>query len=273
MNYNELLFRLSKISPDEYGFEAKLLLEAFTDIKYSYIIAHKDESIYSKELEEALMRRENREPIQYIIGKWDFYRQSYLVNESCLIPRSDTEILVEKAIELMPKKACFLDLCTGSGCIAVSVLAECADTTAILVDKFDSTLSLAKENAELNGVCDRADFLNIDILNDNDILEQHKFDAVLSNPPYIRPEIIEGLSEEVKHEPYAALYGGDDGLLFYRRILSYYSRYVKKGGFMLLEIGYDQAFDVSNIAKENGYSCEIIKDYGSNDRVALIKGF
>lgn len=273
MNYNELILRLSKVSPDDCEFEARLLIEEFTDKKYSYIITHRDEDISNDKLEHAIERRERREPLQYIIGKWDFYRQTYKVNENCLIPRSDTEILVERAIDLLPINASVLDLCTGSGCIAISLLAERCDIRAVMVDKFDATLSLAKENAILNGVSDRAILMNIDILNDTGMLYGHMFDAILSNPPYIRPEIIEWLSDEVKHEPYAALYGGEDGLIFYRKIISYYSRYVKDGGFMLLEIGYDQARDVCSIAKESGYSCEIIKDYGSNDRVAIIKGF
>ena len=232
---------------------------------------HPDEDIISDELEIALRKREEHIPLQYIIGKWDFFRQTYIVNENCLIPRSDTEILVENAIELLPKGAHFLDLCTGSGCIAISTLAERVDTSAVMVDKFVQTLELAKENAELNGVADRARAMLFDVLCDENELNGMRFDAILSNPPYIRPEVIEGLSQEVKKEPYAALYGGDDGLIFYNKIIADYSIYLKENGFFLFEIGYDQADSLREIAKKYGFTCEIIKDYSSNDRVAYIK--
>lgn len=274
MNYCQLLSRLEQIPECEYEIEARLLIETFTNIKFSYATSHRSEELpLSDALEVALKRRESREPIQYILGKWDFYRQTYKVNENCLIPRSDTEILVERAIEMMPSGAHFLDLCTGSGCIAISVLAEREDTSAVMVDKYSDTLALAAENAVSNGVSDRARLIEADILEDSAELDSMTFDAILSNPPYIRPEVIEGLSEEVKHEPYAALWGGDDGLIFYNRILSHYSRCVRRGGYMLLEIGYDQGEAVSAIAHGLGHSCDIIKDYGGNDRVALIKGF
>ena len=223
------------------------------------------------ELVSALKRREKHEPLQYIVGEWEFFRQRYIVNENCLIPRSDTEILVEKAIELLPCGAFFLDLCTGSGCIAVSTLAERVDLNAIMVDKFENTLDLAKKNAVLNGVDDRVEPMLFDVLTDETKLDGNCFDAILSNPPYIRPEVIETLSEEVKKEPYEALYGGEDGLIFYNKIVSDYSKYLKKDGFFIFEIGYDQAQDLKRIAAQNGFTCEIFKDYGKNDRVAVLK--
>ena len=270
MNYNELLERLNKISPEESEYEARILIEAFTKFQYSYVLRHRDADL-GIELDSAVERRKNHEPLQYIVGEWEFFRQRYIVNENCLIPRSDTEILVEKAIELLPRGAFFLDLCTGSGCIAVSTLAERVDLNAIMVDKFEKTLDLAKENAVLNGVDDRVKPMLFDVLTDEKKLDGNCFDAILSNPPYIRPEVIETLSEEVKKEPYAALYGGEDGLIFYNKIVSDYSKYLKKDGFFIFEIGYDQAQDIENIAALNGFKCEIFKDYGKNDRVAVLK--
>ena len=271
MNYNELTRRLKAVSPDAFEFEAEILLEAFSDKKIAYILAHREEEIGSQELIYALEKRENREPLQYIIGKWEFFRQEYFVDENCLIPRSDTEILVERAIELLPCNAHFLDLCTGSGCIAVSTLAERVDTRAVMVDKFPKTLEIAIKNASHNGVSDRVEPMLFDVLSDENALEGKKFDAILSNPPYIRPEVIENLSDEVKHEPYAALYGGEDGLIFYNRIVENYSKFLKDEGFILFEIGYDQADDLKKIAEKHGYSCRIYKDYGGNDRVAYLK--
>lgn len=271
MNYNDILQRLSTISSDEYEFEARLLVEAFTDKKISYIMTHRSEDIESEALTLAIARRENREPIQYILGKWDFYRQSYVVDENCLIPRADTEILVEKAIELLPTGARFVDLCTGSGCIAISILCERSDLSAVMVDKFEKTLALAKRNSDLNGVSDRVDPMLFDVLTEDTNLDTMSFDAIISNPPYIRPEVIETLAKEVRYEPYAALCGGDDGLIFYRKIVSDYSRFLKKDGFFLFEIGYDQAEQIKEIAEDNGFSCDIVKDYSANDRVAILK--
>ena len=271
MNYNELTRRLKAVSPDAFEFEAEILLEAFSDKKIAYILAHREEEIGSQELISALERRENREPLQYIIGKWEFFRQEYFVDENCLIPRSDTEILVERATLLLPRNALFLDLCTGSGCIAVSTLAERVDTSAVMVDKFPKTLEIAIKNASHNGVSDRVEPMLFDVLSDENALEGKKFDAILSNPPYIRPEVIENLSDEVKHEPYAALYGGEDGLIFYNRIVENYSKFLKDEGFILFEIGYDQADDLKKIAEKHGDSCRIYKDYGGNDRVAYLK--
>ena len=270
MKYNDIINRLKVISPDEYDFEAKILLEHYTQNRISYYLLNKDLKFDCSPLEEALQKREKHIPLQYIIGKWDFYRQSYLVDENCLIPRSDTELLVEKAIELLPSNAHFLDLCTGSGCIAISTLAERNDTTGIMIDKFPKTLEIAAKNAVLNGVDKRCTPMLLDVLEEENRLIDMEFDAILSNPPYIRPEVIESLSQEVKHEPYAALYGGEDGLIFYNKIVKDYSSFLKKDGFILCEIGYDQAQDLKRISNENGFNCEIFKDYGGNDRVVLL---
>ena len=271
MTYNELISRLNLILGEEAEYEARVLIENFTKFSYSYVLCNRDVDLSSGELLLALEKREKHIPLQYIVGRWDFYRQTYKVNENCLIPRADTEILVEKAIELLPRGAHFVDLCTGSGCIAISTLCEREDTSALMVDKFPQTIEIAKENAILNKVENRVKPMLFDILTDENILDGQAFDAILSNPPYIRPGVIETLSDEVKKEPYAALYGGDDGLIFYNKIVKDYSVFLKKEGFILFEIGYDQAEDLKRIADENGFSCEIFKDYGGNDRVALLK--
>lgn len=271
MNYNQLLNRLKAVSPTEYEYEARVFVETYTNLKISYLISDPQATIDSEALETALKKREKRIPLQYIIGQWDFYRQTYYVDESCLIPRSDTEILVEKAIELLPKGAFFADLCTGSGCIAVSTLCEREDTSALMVDKFENTLDTAIKNARYNKVINRVRPMLFDVLCEEEKLDGLSFDAILSNPPYIRPEVIETLSPEVKKEPYAALYGGEDGMIFYRKIVASYSAFLKKDGFFLFEIGYDQASDITKIALEHGFKCEIIKDYGGNDRIAYLK--
>ena len=141
------------------------------------------------------------------------------------------------------------------------------------MDKFDRTLDIAKKNAEYNGVSKRVSLRLFDVLEEECALGDERFDAILSNPPYIRREVIDTLSEEVKKEPMAALDGGEDGLVFYRKMISDYSKYLKKDGFMLFEIGYDQADEIKEICNKKGVFCEIFKDYSGNDRVAKIFGF
>ncbi len=217
----------------------------------------------------ALQKRCERYPLQYILGKWYFWRECYTVTPDCLIPRPDTEHLVERAIALLPSGARFLDLCTGSGCVAISVLASRADTTAEAVDLFAPTLALAAYNAEQNGVAPRVRFTQADVLKPPQIAGP--FDAILSNPPYIRNDVVPTLSTEVGHEPAAALRGGVDGLDFYRSILANWRRLLTPEGFVLFEIGYDQARALTELAAEHGLSAEVFRDFGGNDRVVLIR--
>ena len=233
--------------------EARLLCERFSGQALSY----------------ALQRRISREPLQYILGEWGFYRESYEVDENCLIPRSDTEHLVEQAVVRLPKEARFLDLCTGSGCVAVSTLASRTDASAVAVDLFEGTLALAQRNAVRNGVADRVTFARADVLAKPTL--SGEFDAILSNPPYICEDVMETLSPEVKREPRAALCGGTDGLDFYRSILSQWTGLLRPNGFILFEIGFDQADALRTLAAEHGFSATVYRDYGGNDRVVLLE--
>ncbi len=223
-------------------------------------------------LQRALERRLSHEPLQYILGEWGFFRETYEVNEHCLVPRPDTELLVEKAIALLPHGAHFLDLCTGSGCIAISTLAARKDTTATMVDLFPETLALAERNAHKNGVAERVIPQLADVLQSPSptIFPQHRFTAILSNPPYIRSDILKDLQPEVQKEPQAALDGGTDGLEFYRALLEKWSNCLTPMGFFLFEIGYDQKNDITALAETHGFSCTVYKDLGGNDRVAHI---
>jgi release factor glutamine methyltransferase len=224
------------------------------------------------ELADAVRRRCEGYPLQYLLGEWDFYRQTYEVGEACLIPRADTEILVEKAIALLPQGAQFLGLCTGSGCIAVSTLCERPDTSGVAIDLFDPTLALAERNARRNGVGDRLRFLRADVLQPAPHpLCEARFDAVLSNPPYIRSDVMPTLQKEVRHEPFAALCGGKDGLDFYRAILEGWRTVLKKEGFFLFEIGYDQGEALRTLGAAYGFNATVYRDYGGNDRVVLLK--
>ena len=272
MTYRQLcaLFQNAKIENAEW--DALCLMEHFCSISPSLLRSAPDCDYQNAALEDAIRRRLSHEPLQYILGEWEFYRQIYEVSPDCLIPRSDTEILVETAIRLLPVNAKFADLCTGSGCIAISTLAERPDTTAVALEKFPATLALAERNAKKNGVNDRICGICADVLHPpKEILAHAPFDAILSNPPYIPTGDIEELSPEVHAEPVVALDGGEDGLRFYRAILKNHAPLLKKDGFFLFEIGFDQAASLIALGKEQNFAhIRVIHDFGGNDRVVYI---
>ena len=247
--------------------EARRLFAHFARLPESELYCRDAESD-SPELTEAVRRRAERFPLQYIIGEVDFYRECYKVTPDCLIPRSDTEILVDEVIKRLPPEADFIDLCTGSGCIALSILKNTEKTEAVAVDVSEGALNVARENAERLGLSKRVSFLLEDALR---LKVREKAFAVVSNPPYVSNSAYRELQAEIFYEPEIAFLGGEDGLLFYRKIIPLYKDALAEDGFFAFEIGYDQADAIKNIAKENGFDTEIIKDYGQNPRVAILK--
>ncbi|MBQ9070706.1 MAG: peptide chain release factor N(5)-glutamine methyltransferase [Clostridia bacterium] len=223
----------------------------------------KDEIIIS-----AIEDRASRRPLQYIIGKAYFYNEEYEVNENCLIPRQDTEILVDFAVKNLPSGARFLDLCTGSGCVGISALKNTLGTNAVLVDISEAAIELSRRNAERNGVIDRAEFVVTDALMNT---VDGEYFAVLSNPPYVKDSVYGELDEEIFHEPKMAFLGGSDGCDFYRSFTARYKDRITAGGFIAYEIGYDQGESLRKIAEENLMTCEIIPDFSGNDRVAVLR--
>ena len=252
MTYLDICVCLREAGIDTAEWDAALLIEHFCGIDASLVPTLPTHVYDSRVLAEAVKRRADRYPLQYLIGTWAFYRQTYEVSPDCLIPRSDTEILVEEAIRLLPRDAVFADLCTGSGCIAVSILAERPDTHALAVEKFPDTLSLAQRNAVRNRVSTRFTPVLGDVLTPSFLPDGQRFDAILSNPPYIPHHVLSSLEPELSAEPTVALDGGEDGLLFYRSILSHCTDRLKEKGFFLFEIGYDQANDLMRIAHRAG---------------------
>ena len=256
MRFEEIQATLKQVGIENARWEATLLVEKFGSDVPNAIVA----------------RRCSGYPLQYILGEWDFYKETYEVNESCLIPRSDTEILVEQAIKMLPNGARFVDLCTGSGCVAISTLASRGDTAAVAVELFPGTLQLAHRNAQKNGVAARFFPLQADVLQaPPDALPRGSFDAILSNPPYINNDVVPTLQREVGFEPAAALCGGADGLDFYRAILEKWLCLLKPAGLVLFEIGYDQGDALRGLGKAAGFAVDILQDYGKNDRVAVLK--
>lgn len=271
MTYNEICSALAQAGIENNRGEASMLICRFCNINKADLLLRHDDDFDSPELKAAVAKRLEHYPLQYILGFWDFCHETYRVNENTLIPRQDTEKLVELAIRFIPENSRFIDLCTGSGCVAISTLAARPDCRAVAVDLFEQTLEVARENAELNDVGDRVGFLCNDVLSPSFMDELGKFNCIISNPPYIETHQIPLLDEELSFEPEAALDGGNDGLDFYRTIIGEYGKYLTEGGMMLLEIGCDQAKAVSAIANTSGMRCEIFKDYDGNDRVAYLK--
>lgn len=209
-------------------------------------------------------RLEKGEPMEYITGKAYFYREEYEVTPDVLIPRPDTEVLVEKLVGLLPDHAHFIDLCCGSGCIAISALCEREDCTAIGYDVSAPAVALAQRNAQRNGVADRYRGQVADVR----ALSLPACSVIVSNPPYIRTGVLSTLPRSViDYEPRLALDGGSDGMDFYRVILERFT----PGEFFLFEIGYDQGRQIEQLAESFGYRCELFLDYGKRERVALIR--
>ena len=269
---------LSDAGIDDAEFECRLLAERFLRIPMSRSAYMKTEQLDSMpdfgEFTRALEKRATRYPIQYIIGEWEFYGLRMKVNESCLIPRPDTELVAERAItelKKMPKKAEFrcVDLCTGSGCIAAAVMSQVKNASFTLVDISKSALDIAKENMELNGLLTRTTLVEADVM--SEIFHSEKFDLVTANPPYIPSEVMQTLEPELEHEPRIALTDEGDGLSFYRDIINLYKYALTEDGVIVLEHGCDQYEKVREIAEENGMSAEVIFDYGKRQRGAVLK--
>ena len=265
MIFDELVCRLADAGIENARGEAEMLIEELLGLPLTF-----ERDYCSELLENAIKKRIEGYPLQYILGKWWFCRCEFEVNENCLVPRPDTEILVEQAANLLPDGARFADLCTGSGCIAISLCDLRQDISGVAVELYPKTLDLARKNAHRNNVSDRLNFICGDVLC-GEGLDEQKFSAIISNPPYIRSEVIDTLSREVGYEPRAALDGGGDGLMFYRAIVEKYQRNLTDEGIFIFEIGYDQAEDIKRIARQNGFFCEIKKDLGGCDRMAILK--
>ena len=218
-------------------------------------------------LNAAVQRRLNGEPLCYILNRAEFMSLPFELNRETLIPRADTETLVEAVLERMGDRKLYIaDLCTGSGCIAVSLCYYAKNCICRGFDISEKALEAAGHNAVVNGVSERCSFERLDVMNE---IPEGKYDIVTANPPYIESEVIPTLQREVKdYEPIAALDGGADGFDFYRRIIQNYADIVADNGIMAFEVGYTQAAAVADMMSDR-FSVEIIKDLCGADRVVL----
>lgn len=251
--------------------DAWYLLQMVCKIERSYYYVHGEEDITQdaqKEYEIAVHKRAEHIPLQYIIGEQEFMGLRFKVNSNVLIPRQDTETLVEQVLKIVKPGMKVLDLCTGSGCVLISVLKNAPELTGMGSDISKTALLVAKENAKLHEV--DAEWVRSDLF--DNITET--FDVIMANPPYIPTGEILSLMPEVRDfEPENALDGGADGLDFYRKIAGQVKDYLNPGGYVYMEIGYDQGEAVSELMRNAGFTeVEVIKDLARNDRVVKGKG-
>lgn len=263
----ELVRGIRDMLSDNAGFEAAEIVMHVLGVDRNALILNSRDDVSDIDAEKARQlaeRRRRGEPLQYIIGAAEFMSLGFSVDESVLIPRSDTETLVEYVLEkIKGRHVRLIDIGTGSGCIGISIAKYHGDVDLTLADISDAALRIAAENAENNGV--KAKILKIDIMSE---VPDGKYGAVVSNPPYIRSGVIPTLQTEVKdHEPLTALDGGADGLRFYRRITDIAPRFLDTDGLLAYEIGFDQGRDVSELMQKDFSGVEIVKDLCGNDRV------
>ena len=271
LTYRDVIARLEEAGLGEDApFEAARLLERFCGVGPETLPLAKRTVFDSPALERAVEARCRRVPLGYVLGQVDFYRETYEVTPDTLIPRPDTEELVEAAIRRLPQGGRILDLCTGSGCVAVSILANRRDARGEAWEWNPGALAVAERNAARNGVADRLTFRLADVLEACSYERVEPCDLLVSNPPYLDASEMASLTPEVAREPAMALDGGADGLTFYRAIAAYGRGVLKPGGAMLFEIGWKQGDALRRLSRDMGYACSVLPDIEERDRVAVL---
>ncbi len=245
---------LRKAGVPESRREAGSLLAHVINKDRTFLISYAEDELSAEEFEnfrESVERRAKGEPLQYITGSQDFYGRRFRVSPDVLIPRPETELLVEAALEVMSDTSFVCDVGTGSGCIAITLLCERSQARGVAVDVSESALEIAKQNACDIGVADRLSFVISDCF--NSLPESFApFDLIVSNPPYVAGNVVSGLQREVKdHEPLVALSPGPDGLSIIRRLIDEAPQFLQKDGCLLMEIGFDQGEAVKELAQRS----------------------
>lgn len=277
--------RLEKAGASDPGIDSELLMMSASGGSRSYLFLHRNDPVdpvIEERFESMLKKRISGIPVQYILGSQEFMGMDFIVTKDVLIPRMDTEILVEWVIERareMEPELSIMDMCCGSGAIAVSTAGLLPDIHMTACDISEAAIEIAGKNAEANNTISRTVFVRSDmfhILDGRESFPGEPFDMILCNPPYIPSSVIPGLQREVReHEPLLALDGGPDGLDFYRVIAEEASYHLKTGGLLFLEIGHDQAEAVKEILESAGgfNNIEIRRDLAGNERVVCCTTF
>lgn len=257
--------------------DARFLLEEVCGTNLQTLLVFPEKKVTEEEANQYrafVQRRKDREPTAMILGEWDFMGLTFRLNKSTLIPEQDTEVLVETALEELKRRGPgeaplrILDLCTGSGCILLSLLHKLRNAGGLGTDLSEEALEAARENAVRLGLQERAAFRQGDLW---EPVGDERFDLIVSNPPYVPTEVIPTLEPEVRcGEPYAALDGGEDGLVFYRRIMREAAGHLKPSGIIIVESGFDEAPQIAALMQEQKLrGIRTVKDYGGLDRVVL----
>ena len=281
MNYREIYLwgkgELEKTGIGEFELDARLLLEHICHTNRNTLLVHGDREVTEEEehkYREAITMRSTRVPLQHITGVQEFMGLEFKVNRHVLCPRQDTECLVEEVMRYLHDGNRILDMCTGSGCILLSLLHYSNHCSGVGVDISKEALAVASENVSAIAAMKRFnpwDENTVKLLHSDlfDEVAEEKFDIIVSNPPYIASDVIPTLMEEVReHEPMSALDGMEDGLFFYRKIVAESRAYLAKEGMLFFEIGYDQGQAVSEMMKEAGFKeVTVVKDFAGLDRV------
>lgn len=278
MNIEDILrkeiYNLKENNIDNSALKAKILLANILNVKKEYLLIHSEEEVKQEDkikYEDCIKELIKGKPLQYITNKQEFMGLDFYVDENVLIPQPDTEILVEKTIEIADntQKNKVLDMCTGSGCIAISLAKNIDNFQITAADISDNALIIANKNAINNNLENKIKFINSDMFSNIN----EKFDIIVSNPPYIETKTINKLDIEVQNEPLLALDGGIDGLKFYNIIANNAFKYLNENGYLLLEIGYNQQKSVTQLLQNTGKytNIETIKDLGGNYRVVIAR--
>ncbi len=266
---------LIECSYEEADFEADCIVADLLGVTNSVLPVIGSTDVSSEIVVQAdsyVQRRYSGEPLQYILGKWEFYGLDFYVGEGVLIPRPETEMLVDIAIDFLKDKtnpACF-DLCSGSGCIGITVASLVNDSQVTVLEKSFEALSYLRRNKVLNNT-DNLEIVQGDLFDGATVFGNRKCDILLSNPPYIKRALLPELQIEVQAEPNMALDGGEDGLDFYRAIADEWISCIKPDGMLAVEIGEEQGSEVSAVFSKYFADVSVIKDFYGNDRIVTAK--
>lgn len=270
--YNSVKQKLQAAGIEDYVFEAKQIIKHITGLSATQILTQYNNklSLFQENNLTALLRqREIRYPLQYIFGEWDFYGRPFYVGPGVLVPRADTETLIEAVLENLKEKETpeILDLCAGSGCIGITLAKEKENTKVLMVEKFDEAIRYAKRNIERNSAFN-AEVEKGDIF--ESAFSDRKYDIIVSNPPYIPQAEMDEISPETKFEPETALLAGDEGMQFYKAITENYKNSLKENGVIAFEVGINQSERVAELLKAQGFkNVTVKKDLNSIDRVVF----
>ena len=267
--YNNTKKKLQAAGIEDYVFESKQIIKHITGFSATQILTNYNNKLsqfQQDNLTAIIRQREIRYPLQYIFGEWDFYGRSFYVGPGVLVPRADTETVIDHCLEYLKEKSepKILDLCAGSGCIGITLGKEKTDSKVLMVEKYNEAITYAEKNIKRN-CADNTEIINGDIF--EAVGGEEKYDLIVSNPPYIPAEEMSIVSPETKFEPETALLAEDDGMEFYKAIITNYKNSLKEGGMLCFEVGINEYQKVSQLLSVAGFeNISVKKDLGEIER-------